>query len=306
MPCRSIPATLDVAVPNRPPVRIGVEDHREIYDLASLPSTSRSRVGHGRASGISPRGPGRAGATGRVWFPFRMTVASTYRLLGSMAGHHGPLTVEWLIYEEFHQLRDLLGLLRALGDQVRSVTISREPSGVQLQAPSPSRCASYPRPTSEPQPARCTPPGPRCRRLLDLPAVLRLALPGINLTFGLRLHDPLVERSGAPPRPGIGGDYTVHLGEESGVIDGCPPVRHLCSMLRSAPSPGCVGCPARHGPHDHRPARRAARDTHCARRGLVYRRPSPIGRSRVRGPHATQHDERERDLRRMFTETVMK
>lgn len=215
------PATLDVAVPNRPPVRIGVEDHREIYDLLL-----RRHRGHGSvmvelpalvpealAELERPVGLGFRSDDGRL----------THCLLGSMAGHHGPLTVEWLIYEEPHQLRDLLGLLRALGDQVRSVTISREPSGVQLQAllAEPMRQLSQANFGASARPLH-TAWSKVQWRLLDLASCIEAcALPGINLTFGLRLHDPLVERSGAT-WPGIGGDYTVHLGEESGVTDGLP------------------------------------------------------------------------------------
>ena len=140
-----------------------------------------------------------------------------------MSGHHGPLTVEWLIYEEHRQLLELLGVLKALGDQMRSVTITREPPGVQLQAllAEPLRQLSQANLGGSGRPLH-TAWAKVQWRMLDLAACVEACIPpGTDLTFGLRLHDPLAERTGAT-WPGIGGEYTVHVGDTSGVTDGLP------------------------------------------------------------------------------------
>ncbi|NIR38539.1 MAG: hypothetical protein GWO22_21975, partial [Actinobacteria bacterium] len=47
-------------------------------------------------------------------------------------GEDGPYRIQWWAYETPHQVRELLGLLKELGDQVASV-VTWEPPGVQLQ-----------------------------------------------------------------------------------------------------------------------------------------------------------------------------
>ena len=215
------PATLNVPTPGRPPVRIGVGDHREVYDLLV-----RRHRGHGSVVISLPEWL--AGALGELDAPLGLGFRDpdgrlTHCLLGSMSGHHGPLTVEWLIHERPEQLLDLLGLLKSLGDQARSVTINREPPGVQLQAllNEPLRQLTQANLGGSGRPLH-TAWSKVQWRMLDLSACIEAcAPPGTDLTFGLRLHDPLAERTGAT-WPGIGGEYTVRLGEDSGVTDGLP------------------------------------------------------------------------------------
>ena len=215
------PATLNVPIPDRPPVRIGAGDHREVYDLLV-----RRHRGHGSVVLALPELI--AGALGELDRPIGLGFRAddgrlTHCLLGSLSGHYGPVTVEWLMYERPEQLLDLLGLLKALGDQARSVTINREPPGVQLQAliTEPLRQLTQANLGGSGRPLH-TAWSKVQWRMLDLSACIEAcARPRTDLTFGLRLHDPLADRSGAT-WPGIGGEYTVHLGDDPGVDDGLP------------------------------------------------------------------------------------
>lgn len=57
----------------------------------------------------------------------------THALFGSMKDEHGPWEISVLSHEEPTQVLELLGLVRALGDQVNAVTIADESPRVQLQ-----------------------------------------------------------------------------------------------------------------------------------------------------------------------------
>lgn len=215
------PATLLVPLPDRAPVRIGPADHREVYDLLLRRHRSHGSVALDLPELIAadlalmdrPIGLGYRADDGRL----------THCLLGTVAAHHGPLNVEWLIHEEPRQLLELLGLLKSLGDQYRSVTIAHEPPGVQLQAllTEPLRQLSLTNMGSGKRPLHTAWAKVQWRMLNLAVCVQAYALPGVDLTFGLRLTDPLTERS-ASDWPGIGGEYTVRLGPESSVSSGLP------------------------------------------------------------------------------------
>ena len=125
------PASLDVPVPHRPPVRLGVGEMEELHALMA-----RRHRGHGSvvldpvdwfavewAWLDKPFALGWRGDDGRL----------THALLGTMKDGHGPYVIEQLAYEELPQLLDLLGWLRVLGEQVNQVEIAAEPADVQLQ-----------------------------------------------------------------------------------------------------------------------------------------------------------------------------
>ncbi|HEU5084855.1 MAG TPA: GNAT family N-acetyltransferase [Acidimicrobiales bacterium] len=211
------PASLAVPVPERPPVRLGRADMPELHGLML-----RRHRGHGSVVVDPPD-----------WFdvewawiekPFSLGFRNddgrlTHALLGSMKDEHGPYEIAVLAYEEPPQLLELLGLVRALGDQVNSVTIADEPPGVQLQdlIREPVRQRRIAR-LSGGSDALHQAIAEQQDRILDLAACIgavHLRTPPVS--FGLRLHDPLESLGGWP---GIGGECTVHLGEESAVVDG--------------------------------------------------------------------------------------
>lgn len=210
------PASLDVAAPDRVPVRLGAGDMEELHALMV-----RRHRGHGSvvldpvdwfaaewAWVDSPFALGWRGDDGRL----------THALLGSMKEDHGPYVIELLAYEELPQLLDLLGWLRVLGDQVNLVEIAAEPADVQLQD-------LIREPVRQRRIARLAGGSDALHhglaeqqdRILDLHACIDAVSVPSPVDFGLRLRDPLEHLGGWP---GIGGSYTVHLGPTSSVEEG--------------------------------------------------------------------------------------
>ena len=137
---------------------------------------------------------------------------------------YGPYRVQWMAWRTPEQLRELLGLLAGLGDQVHLVTI-REPAGLQLQD-------LLERPFHQDHISRHTKYHSLVRavaywqmRICDLPGCLaRTHLEGEPLRFTLRVRDP-IDRfldDDAPWR-GVSGEYTVTLGPESSAKPGGDP-----------------------------------------------------------------------------------
>lgn len=218
------PASLQVPLPDRPPVRIGADELGELHALLS-----RRHRGHGSVV-LDPA----------EWFepewtwmdkPFGLGFRAadrrlTHAFTGSMDAEHGPYRIEVLGYEEPHQLLELLGVIRTLGDQVNLVTITDEPAGVQLQdlTREPIRQRRVARLAGGNGVLNAAVANQQ-DRILDLDACIRaVRLRTPPVAFGLRLRDPIEHLGGWP---GIGGDHTVRLGAQSDVsagIDGGLPV----------------------------------------------------------------------------------
>lgn len=221
------PASLSVPVPERPPVRLQREDWAEMHALLM-----RRHRGHGSAV-IDP--PTMFSAE-LAWtsHPFALGFRAddgrlTHFVLGSIKDEYGPYDVDWLAYEEPAQLLELLGVLRALGDQVASMSIP-EPPEIQLQdlVRTPfrqRRMARLAGGSGALQQARAT----MQFRILDLEACIgAIRLPAGSVEFTLRLTDPLA-RTASGAGAGIGGDHTVRLAERSTVQPGATeglPVLH--------------------------------------------------------------------------------
>lgn len=143
----------------------------------------------------------------------------THALVGPAEAEHGPYKIEILAFEEPHQLFELLGLVRMLGDQVNRVTTADEPPGVQPQD-------LVREPVRQRRVARLAGGSGALHesianqqdRILDLDACIgaaRLRTPPV--AFGVRLRDPIAAFGGWR---GIGGDHTVRLGPTSSVSAG--------------------------------------------------------------------------------------
>lgn len=209
------PASLDVPVPVRPPVRLGAGELREFHALMT-----RRHRGHGSVVLDAP------GFFEPEWRwtdkPFALGYRAddgrlTHAFLGSMQDGHGPYVIELLAYEEPAQLLELLGWVRALGDQVNQVTIGWEPADVQLQD-------LIREPVRQRRVARLAGGSDALHRaiaeqqdrILDLEVCIGAVRTPVPVAFGLRLHDPL---EGSTEWAGIGGEYTVRLDERS-TLDG--------------------------------------------------------------------------------------
>ena len=217
------PASLTVATPFRPPMRLAATDWGEVHGCML-----RRLRGHGGCTLTPPRvvecemawtddafGLGYRDAADRGLSHF---------VWGEAPGEHGPYEITWIGYETVDQLMELLALIKGLGDQVSSVAML-EPSHVQLQdlLKQPFRQR------------RNTERGKFANqhetmafwqlRILDLPKCLaKTRLPGPDLSFNLRLADPVTEQlDGGNEWAGVGGDYVVTLGEESAAAEGNSP-----------------------------------------------------------------------------------
>ena len=137
---------------------------------------------------------------------------------------HGPFRIMMMVYQDPEQLRELLALIRGLGDQVRKIVMC-EPPGIQLQdlIEDPlkqhyvSRNAAFEygiRSLADWQ-----------IRICDLEKCLsKTSIPGPDIRFNLDLCDPIekyLEKDS--PWKGISGKYIVTIGERSGVERGTDP-----------------------------------------------------------------------------------
>lgn len=226
------PSTLTVPVPERPPVRVGPDDAREVHALLQ-----RSHRPHG-AVRLDPAELVVA-ELGFREHPFGLGYRDpedgrlTHVVLGSRLDEYGPYRVDWFLAEAPHQFLELLGILRSLGDQVATVDVP-EPPAVQIQdlLREPLRQTRVVRQAGR-QGASFGALAWRQWRILDLAAVVAaVSTPAPPVTFGLRLRDPLAERGGR--WPGIGGEYTVHLAERSELATGLRPDVHVLDVSINA------------------------------------------------------------------------
>jgi len=210
------PGALRVPIPDRRPVRVGTDDHAEVQALLARRHRSHGGLVLDHARGMEaalvwrkdPWGLGLRADDGRL----------TGVVLGEAGGEHGPHTVEWLLYETTTDLLELLGVLRLLSDQVWTVVVD-EPPDVRLQdlLDAPNRQRAHLSQAGRGGVAN-TAHSWRQTRILDLAACLgRVHWPGEPFAFDLDLVDPLADRGGR--WPGIGGAYTVAVGEETSVTD---------------------------------------------------------------------------------------
>ncbi|MBN1937806.1 MAG: GNAT family N-acetyltransferase, partial [Anaerolineae bacterium] len=138
---------------------------------------------------------------------------------------HGPYWVEWMSYQDYGQLLELMALLKNLGDQVHLIEM-QEPAGIQLQdlieqpfkqqhITEKSRFEAKSKAIAHWQ-----------VRICDLPACLdKTHLNGTPLRFNLTLSDPVARLlpdapCGAASWRGVSGEYVVVLGPESSAKSG--------------------------------------------------------------------------------------
>lgn len=141
----------------------------------------------------------------------------THFFFATLNEGQGPLHVVAMAYQNGHQLLELLALLRSLGDQISMVSMV-EPPHLQLQdvlrRPFRFRRISQGSPLENYHQAASF----WQFRILDLEQCLRRThLSGRAVEFNLILTDPIgdyLDATGAP-WTGIGGEFTIRLGEAS-------------------------------------------------------------------------------------------
>jgi predicted acetyltransferase len=209
------PASLDVPVDYRPPVRIGAEDWKDVHQALlkrmrahgtltlSPPEMVRAELGWTS----NPFGLGYRDADGEL----------THFVFGPAKGAHGPYSVWHCAYRDGRQLLELFRLLKELSDQVASIVIM-EPPEIQLQDlirnPIRQRIRTI---KSEHETVNRSLAFSQMR-ILDLEACVGAhTWPGPELRFDLIIDDPL---DGLDEGKGLSGDYTVTVGDPSTITPG--------------------------------------------------------------------------------------
>ena len=213
------PETLKVGSPTRPAHRLTSKDWKTVH--RSLLGRMR---GHGSCNvfvpeltrfemAYDPRGFGfgyyeGGELTHHVW-------------LSNQGGEHGPLIAPWAAFRTYAQFLELLSLLKSVGDQFHLVKM-REPPGIQLQdfIDRPFKHQRVSRRARFESRARAA--AYRLIRILDLKGCIeKTHLRGPGLSFNLELSDPIGEQLSMHRRwRGVGGGYTVTIGEQSRIGTG--------------------------------------------------------------------------------------
>ena len=150
----------------------------------------------------------------------------THFFSGSTSGENGPLYVEWLVWRDHEQLRELLALISSLGDQIWVADLP-EPRDLELQ-----NMVSWPlkqRPLT-PRDNRGTTYRAGTRsycswelRILDMQeCVSRFKSPYDTVKFNLEVDDPLVQMLADTDYTwrGIQPKWTIQLGPKSSAEPG--------------------------------------------------------------------------------------
>jgi predicted acetyltransferase len=211
------PATLLVDRPFRVPSRIHPDDWREVHRALTM------RLKHHGACTLAPpelmKGEMalRENAFGLGYYEGEHL---THFFWGSASGEHGPYEIGFMAYRSVDELLELLALLKSLGDQVSTVAI-QEPAHVQLQSllKQPFRHRRNTRRTEFENLHRSS--AWWQLRIMDLAAcVSRRRWHGKPVRFNLTLRDPVCDFLPGDGWQGIGGEYTVHIGEQSAASAG--------------------------------------------------------------------------------------
>lgn len=209
------PAQLVVDARARVPRRIGVDDWASVH---------ASRLARARAHGSISLHPPAATAAEMMWMKngFGMGYFGggdgevTHHIWFTGDGWNGPYRVQWMIYRTVEQFKELVALIRTLGDQVRQITMP-EPPGIQLQD-----MLAHPFRWRQLTEKSKFETGIRASafwqvRVNDLPRCLEAThLKQPSLRFNLRLSDPIEPYlSDDVAWRGVAGDYVVTLGPSS-------------------------------------------------------------------------------------------
>ena len=210
------PSNLNVEDKAGIPVRITLEDSEDVHRAVCRRALRHGAVcirnhAHIRADmgwTENPLGLGYRDAEGEL----------THFFWGEMKDENGPFVVTVLAWREPEQLRELLALLKVLGDQVHRVKLI-EPAGLQLQdfIARPLRDSNTPKEGEWRKGAKAE--AWWQARINDLAGCLRrttLPRSGALLAFNLHLDDPIEKfLPGGSGWKGVGGDYVVRLGARS-------------------------------------------------------------------------------------------
>lgn len=204
------PAHLPSDLPYRRPVRLTLDDMADIVDAlvardtvhgaVTLPSVPMRRAEH--SWGDNGFGLGYRDADGTL----------THFIWCNAKAEEGPYEVREWAWRTPHELRELLGLLRSLSDQVRTVVVP-EPAQAQLRVliDRPGRMRITRTQGEHRYEVRAS--AWWQARILDVPRCLAALSAVRELHCNLHVLDPL-------DLPAVAGEWTVHLGARSSAVRG--------------------------------------------------------------------------------------
>ena len=196
-----------------PPVRLGPKDWKAIHA-----GRIRRMKHHGAVDLIPPE----ISKCELAWVknPFGLGYKEKGKLTHFFVAHtdnveQGPYYVEWLSYQNLHQLRELISLIRGLGDQVRSIQL-RELPWLQIQSvvkkPFQLMTVSH-KGRFE---SRLAGEAYWQLRMLDVEQCVAALSARETVRFALVITDPIADRLPDSSKwNGCGGEYVVELSERS-------------------------------------------------------------------------------------------
>lgn len=133
---------------------------------------------------------------------------------------HGPYTVNWMSYQNYDQFLELLGIIKSLEDQVRSIEM-KEPAFIQMQdfidRPFQLRMITE----KGKKESTVSSIAYQQLRICNLKKCIeKVHYEGKSYSFNLSLTDPLLDFIEDENFKGSSGNYTVSIGEESSITEG--------------------------------------------------------------------------------------
>lgn len=202
----------------RVPVRLTADDWQEIHD---------ARLARRKRHGAVDLLPAAVTRCEMEWskstfgLGYRENGTLTHFLVGRDDNkENGPYQIDWLVYRNIDEFRELMAVLRGLGDQVRSVRM-REPRDIQMQSLLKKPFQLFTLSGEGKFESRVRSFAYWQMRILDLPrCVAALEVP-TSVEFNLTLTDPLTKLLPADAQwSGCGGDYHAIIGPVSSAEPG--------------------------------------------------------------------------------------
>jgi len=208
---------IDLGKP-RPPVRLGSSDWKEIHEAR----LTRRKL-HGAVDLLPPE------ITSAEMEWHKNDFGLGYRENGALTHFFcahcddvetGPYIIDWMVYQSIEQFRELMALIRGLGDQVRHLSM-REPRDIQLQSLMGKPFQLFHITENAKHPSRASAFAYWQLRVLDVPACVAAVRTANSLEFNLTLADPIEDQLAEDsPWRGCGGDYTIAFGPSSSATPG--------------------------------------------------------------------------------------
>ena len=211
---------IDLGKP-RVPVRLGATDWKEIHEARLI-----RRKRHGAVDLLPPEITRAEMEWHKNTFGlgYRENGALTHFFVAHCDGvESGPYIVDWMVYHSIGQFRELLALIRGLGDQVRQLRM-REPRDIQLQSLTRKPFQLFQITANTKNQSRASAVAYWQMRILDLPACVAAVRTTNPLEFNLTLSDPIENQLPDDVSwRGCGGEYAISFGSASSATLGRAP-----------------------------------------------------------------------------------